>query len=74
MVVHYIPKYVENGQRYAEAWIQINIFGKRKSTVLNGAVISCADTFLHLQILHVVWIIAAHHCVPSATPACFATR
>jgi hypothetical protein len=48
--------------------------GKEKSTVLNGAVISCADTFLHLQILHVVWIIAAHHCAPSATPACFATR
>ncbi len=47
---------------------------KKKAPQLYGAVISCADTFLHLQILHVVWIIAAHHCVPSATPACFATR
>ena len=47
---------------------------KEKSTAINGAMISCADAFLHLQILHMVWIIAAHHCVPSATPACFATR
>ncbi|WP_163198235.1 hypothetical protein [Clostridium sporogenes] len=23
---HYITKYKENGKRYAEAWIQINIF------------------------------------------------
>lgn len=27
MVKHYITKYVEDGKRYAEAWIQINIFG-----------------------------------------------
>lgn len=25
---HYITKYEENGKRYAEAWIQINVFGK----------------------------------------------
>lgn len=28
MIRHYITKYTENGKRYAEAWIQINIFGK----------------------------------------------
>ena len=26
MVHHYITKYRENGQKYAEAWIQINLF------------------------------------------------
>lgn len=25
---HFITKYEENGKRYAEAWIQINLFGK----------------------------------------------
>ena len=25
---HYITKYEENGVRYAEAWLQINAFGK----------------------------------------------
>lgn len=25
---HYITKYYENGKRYAEAWIQINVFNK----------------------------------------------
>lgn len=25
---HYITKYIENGRRYAESWLQINIFGK----------------------------------------------
>lgn len=25
---HYITKYVENGRRYAESWLQIDIFGK----------------------------------------------
>lgn len=24
---HYITKYEENGVKYAEAWIQINLFG-----------------------------------------------
>ena len=24
---HYLTKYTENGQRYAEAWLQINILG-----------------------------------------------
>ena len=28
MIKHYITKYVEDGKRYAEAWIQINIFGR----------------------------------------------
>lgn len=28
MVKHYITKYKENEKRYAESWIQINIFGK----------------------------------------------
>lgn len=27
MVHHYITKYIENGQGYAEAWIQVNLFG-----------------------------------------------
>lgn len=27
MIKHYITKYVENEQRYAESWIQINILG-----------------------------------------------
>jgi len=26
---HYITRYIENGSEYAEAWSQINIFGKR---------------------------------------------
>lgn len=25
---HYITKYEENGKKYAEAWVQINILGK----------------------------------------------
>mgnify|MGYP001771247138 CR=1 FL=1 len=25
---HYITKYTEEGVKYAEAWIQLNIFGK----------------------------------------------
>lgn len=25
---HYITKYEENGLRYAEAWFQINLFGR----------------------------------------------
>ena len=25
---HYITKYWENGKRYAESWIQINMFGR----------------------------------------------
>lgn len=28
MIKHYITKYKTNNKRYAEAWIQINIFGK----------------------------------------------
>ncbi|HEL2475133.1 TPA: hypothetical protein TZY76_001478 [Streptococcus suis] len=28
MLHHYITKYTENNQRYAESWIQINIFGR----------------------------------------------
>lgn len=27
MVHHYITKYEEKGKRYAEAWMQINVFG-----------------------------------------------
>ena len=27
MIHHYITKYEERGQRYAESWIQINILG-----------------------------------------------
>lgn len=26
MVHHYITKYYENGKRYAEAWVQIDLF------------------------------------------------
>lgn len=25
---HYITRYEENGKKYAEAWIQINVLGK----------------------------------------------
>jgi hypothetical protein len=28
MMHHYISKYWENGIHYAEAWIQINLFGR----------------------------------------------
>lgn len=28
MIKHYITKYEENGKKYAEAWLQINIFNK----------------------------------------------
>lgn len=28
MIKHYITKYRENNQRYAESWIQINLFNK----------------------------------------------
>lgn len=24
---HYITKYMENGEHYAESWIQLNLFG-----------------------------------------------
>ena len=27
MIHHYITRYMENGKRYAEAWLQLNIFG-----------------------------------------------
>ena len=27
MIKHYITKYKEDGKRYAESWIQLNIFG-----------------------------------------------
>ena len=41
MVKHYITKYEEDGKLYAEAWIQINIFGRcycisRKRTEITG--------------------------------------
>lgn len=26
MIKHYITKYTENGKRYAEAWLQLDIF------------------------------------------------
>ena len=28
MMHHYITKYEENGKRYAESWMQINLFGR----------------------------------------------
>ena len=28
MIKHHITKYKENGTRYAESWIQLNLFGK----------------------------------------------
>lgn len=28
MFHHYMTKYRENGKKYAESWLQINIFGK----------------------------------------------
>lgn len=28
MIRHYITQYLENGKQYAEAWIQINLFGR----------------------------------------------
>lgn len=28
MIRHYITKYDEHGTKYAESWLQINIFGK----------------------------------------------
>ena len=28
MIHHYITKYEEHGYQYAEAWLQINLFGK----------------------------------------------
>ncbi len=27
LIHHYITKYTENGKRYAESWLQVNIFG-----------------------------------------------
>ncbi len=27
MLHHYITKYTENGKKYAEAWLQLNVFG-----------------------------------------------
>jgi hypothetical protein len=27
MLHHYITKYVQNGKRYVEAWIQLNVLG-----------------------------------------------
>lgn len=28
MIKHYITKYESNGKKYAESWLQVNIFGK----------------------------------------------
>lgn len=28
MIKHHITKYRENGNRYAESWLQINVFNK----------------------------------------------
>lgn len=28
MIKHYITKYEENGNLYAESWLQLNLFGK----------------------------------------------
>lgn len=28
MIHHYITKYWEDGEHFAEAWLQINLFGK----------------------------------------------
>ena len=28
MIKHYITKYKEDGKKYAESWLQINLFGK----------------------------------------------
>ena len=28
MIHHYITKYKEGGKRYAESWLQINLFGR----------------------------------------------
>ena len=28
MIKHHITKYIENETKYAESWIQVNIFGK----------------------------------------------
>ena len=39
MIHHYITRYASNGKDYAEAWIQINIFGmcfcvwKKRTTI-----------------------------------------
>ena len=33
MVKHYITKYTENGILYAESWLQINVFSKRKIAI-----------------------------------------
>lgn len=39
MLHHYITKYTENNQRYAESWIQINAFGKSvRSGVLKSGI------------------------------------
>ena len=28
MLRHHLTKYTENGNKYAESWLQLNIFGK----------------------------------------------
>lgn len=28
MIHHYITQYIENGEQFAESWVQINLFGK----------------------------------------------
>ena len=28
MMHHYITKYEANGKRYAESWVQVNLFGR----------------------------------------------
>jgi hypothetical protein len=28
MLNHYMTKYVSNGKRYAESWLQLDLFGK----------------------------------------------
>ena len=44
MIHHYITKYEENRKLYAEAWIQIDIFGKKLLYKQEKIAISTANT------------------------------
>lgn len=44
MIHHYITKYEENRKLYAEAWIQIDIFGKNFCISKKKIAISTANT------------------------------
>lgn len=43
MLHHYITKYKENGRYYAEAWFQIDVFGKSFLLIKKTHLFRCVE-------------------------------